>query len=78
MSQFLKPGKLYFLGEKDLLTGEKSKYVKIGLVNGEERDTESRIKEHQTGNPRKIFDYHTIELKGISTIETLGVIKNKD
>jgi hypothetical protein len=44
MSQFLKPGKLYFLGEKDLLTGELSKFVKIGLLNGEERDIESRIK----------------------------------
>ena len=54
MSQFLKPGKLYFLGEKDLLTGEHTKYVKIGLVYGE-KDVSARIKEHQTGNPRAIW-----------------------
>jgi hypothetical protein len=70
MSQFLKPGKLYFLGEKDLLTGEHSKYIKIGLVYGE-KDVSARTKEHQTGNPRAIFDYHTIEMIGVSKIETL-------
>ena len=70
MSQFLKPGKLYFLGEKDLLTGEHTKYVKIGLVYGE-KDISSRIKEHQTGNPKEIFDYHTIEMMGVSKIENL-------
>ncbi len=53
MSQFLKPGKLYFLGEKDLLTGEHTKYIKIGLVYGE-KDVSARTKEHQTGNPREI------------------------
>ena len=54
MSQFLKSGKLYFLGEKDLLTGEHTKYVKIGLVYGEKEISE-RILEHQTGNPRAIW-----------------------
>ena len=53
-----------------MLTGEHTKYVKIGLVYGE-KETSKRILEHQTGNPRAIFDYHTIEMMGVSKIENL-------
>ena len=49
----LTPGEIYFLGEKDLKTGENSPFVKIGLVReNESRGTADRLKDHQTGNPR--------------------------
>lgn len=46
----LTKGQLYFLREKDYLTGEISRYVKIGLVRNQ-KETEERISEHQTGKP---------------------------
>ena len=53
-------GSLYFLRDKDYLTGEVGKYVKIGLVRYD-KPTKDRVKEHQTGNPRGILDVCTIE-----------------
>ena len=50
----LTPGQLYFIRDKDYITGEVGKYVKIGIVK-EDGTTEKRVKEHQTGNPRGIF-----------------------
>ena len=53
-------GTLYFLRDMDNLTGEKSIYVKIGIVN-KDRTTGSRMKDHQTGNPRAIVSEHILE-----------------
>ena len=64
------PGKLYFIKEQDLLTGEISPYVKIGLVRNE-KDTAKRILEHQTGNPRRIYDHKTLESPFVEHLETL-------
>lgn len=64
------PGHIYFLKERDFLTGEESPYVKIGLVR-EDKTTEERIKEHQTGNPRQILDYHTLPMRFVEHGETL-------
>lgn len=47
------PGEIYFLREIDVLSGEKSPYVKIGLVELS-RESSKRKKEHQTGNPRDL------------------------
>ena len=66
----LTKGQLYFLREKDYLTGEISRYVKLGLVRNEKR-TEKRIGEHQTGNPREIYDYCSIESPFVEHLETL-------
>ena len=46
----MKEGWVYLLREKDFLTGETDRYLKIGLT---ERDVPDRVKEHQTGNARK-------------------------
>lgn len=62
-------GSIYFLRERDYLTGEVSPYVKIGLVRND-KPTEKRILEHQTGNPREIFDYQTIEATFVEDLET--------
>ena len=49
----LKPGWIYFLREEDYLDQSVGRYVKIGLT---ERTVAIRIKEHQTGNPRREFE----------------------
>jgi hypothetical protein len=64
------PGQIYFLKEKDYLTGEMSPYVKIGLVR-DDKETDKRIKEHQTGNPRQIVDYATLSMRFVEHAETL-------
>lgn len=63
------PGKLYLLKERDFLTGEVSPYVKIGLVRND-KETSKRILEHQTGNPREIYDYHTLDVPFVEDLET--------
>ena len=63
-------GEIYFLGEIDLETKYRTNYVKIGRV-GPGRSTEDRIKEHQTGNPRKIKDLKVIKAPREKDLETL-------
>lgn len=65
----LTKGQLYFLREKDFLSGEITRYVKIGLVR-DVKETDERIREHQTGNPREIYDYHSIESPFVEHLET--------
>ena len=64
----MKRGEIYFNREVDFLTAETSQYVKIGIVQ-EERKSEDRKKEHQTGNPREI----TIETRIEDTPDALGL-----
>jgi len=64
------PGHIYFLKERDYLTGAVSPYVKIGLVR-DTKETATRIKEHQTGNPREIIDYTTLPMRFVEHAETL-------
>ena len=64
-------GSLYFLGDKDYLTGKLGPYVKIGIVRYD-KPTKDRISEHQTGNPRQIIDLATVEnIPFVEKIETL-------
>ena len=63
------PGELYFLQERDLLTEELSNNIKIGLVRGE-RDSLTRLMEHQTGNSRGLSLYRTTKSKSVNALET--------
>ena len=67
----LKLGELYFIREQDPLTREISDYVKIGLVkdNGG-RTSESRLEEHQTGNPRDLIIHAVVTTSSIIAVET--------
>jgi hypothetical protein len=47
-------GTIYFVRESDSKTSGHSDLVKIGLVEGE-RSPFDRLREHQTGNPRKLL-----------------------
>ena len=64
----LTPGNLYFIRDIDYITKEIGRYVKIGIVTNE-RKTEDRLKDHQTGNPRGI--YQVAELTDVPFVERL-------
>ena len=68
----LTPGEIYFLGEKDLKSGEDSPFVKIGLVReNESRGTADRLKDHQTGNPRLLHIVKIIKTPLVERVETI-------
>ena len=65
----LTPGWLYFMRERDHVTGDISAYVKIGLTR-DDRTSESRKGDHQTGNPREIIVIEELVSPAISELET--------
>ena len=66
----LKEGSLYFLRDKDYLNGEVGRYVKIGIVR-EDKSTEQRMQQHQTGNPRGMLNAATLkEVPFVEKLET--------
>lgn len=68
----LTPGELYFIRERDKQTKEVSRYVKIGLVKEkDDRASEQRALEHQTGNPRELLIHTVIKTPAISAIENI-------
>ena len=70
----LTPGELYFIRENEVRGGELTPYVKIGIVRekaGDERTSEDRAMEHQTGNPRKLFVESIIKTPAVSEIENI-------
>ena len=62
----MKEGWVYLLREKDFLTGETDRYLKIGLT---ERDVPDRVKEHQTGNARKVMSVYEKHVPLMSAME---------
>ncbi len=66
------PGTIYFVRETDRETGKLSDLVKIGLVNGSKSPWD-RLKDHQTGNPRKLVfdDAQFIETSAVGYVEWL-------
>ena len=53
----LESGTIYFIGERDLISGEETPYVKIGLTKLD-RTAEEREADLKTGNPRELFIKH--------------------
>ena len=67
----LTPGKLYFINEHDVQTGQRSNYYKIGIVrDADGRDSKNRLLEHQTGNPRKLWIVEELEMPAVEAVET--------
>lgn len=62
----VKEGWVYVLRERDFLTGQTDRYVKIGLTKNE---VELRNKDHQTGNPRHIFTVFEMHAPLMSMME---------
>lgn len=51
----IESGEIYFVREVDPRTKQFTRFVKIGLVHeSQERDSLTRLKDHQTGNPRSL------------------------
>ena len=64
-------GELYFIGELDPVTGADTGFCKIGIVReAEGRFSGKRLKEHQTGNPRRLVLHETISSEIVETVET--------
>lgn len=63
-------GEVYFIRERDRLGGTSSSNVKIGIVKDVKRDSEKRLKEHQTGNPRDLEIHHVTQTPGPYRVET--------
>ena len=61
-------GTLYIDRDRDVRTGEWGSYVKIGIVR-EGKTPEQRVRELQTGNPRRV---HTIKTYLSPMVENLG------
>ena len=63
----LTEGTLYIDRDRDVRTGEWGPYVKIGIVR-DGKTPEQRVKELQTGNPRRV---HTIKTYASPMVESL-------
>lgn len=64
-------GELYVISERDVTSGERTKYYKCGIVReGSERGTRERLLEHQTGNPRRLFVVEIFNTPSVEFVET--------
>ena len=62
-------GEIYFVREQE--AGGFSPYTKIGLIKyTEDRDSQSRIGEHQTGNPRPLIVFRFVPTFCVTAAET--------
>ena len=63
-----KSGEIYFVRERT--EDSFSSFVKIGLVHGV-RDSLTRLKEHQTGNPRKLYidEQQVVKTEAVDLVE---------
>jgi hypothetical protein len=68
LESITRSGEIYFIRERDYLTGEVSRYVKIGLTR-DDRKSAARQDDHQTGNPRGLFLHHAEKVDMVSTVE---------
>ena len=59
----MKEGWFYLLPQRDFLNGTTDRKLKIGLTEGE---VEDRVKEHQTGNPRRETSEYDLQLEPMS------------
>jgi len=67
----LTPGHLYFINEKDIVSGKNTDFYKIGIVRqSDERDSKNRLLEHQTGNPRKLIIVESFSMPAVEAVET--------
>ena len=65
----MKIGEVYFIRERDRIDGGTSSYVKIGVVQDVSRDSQQRIRDHQTGNPRNLELHHVTQTPGPYRVE---------
>ena len=62
-------GTLYINRDRDYRTSEWGPYVKIGIVRND-RESQDRVKEHQTGNPREVVTMRELQSPMVHHLET--------
>ena len=65
-----KPGEIYFVRESILGSDTVSSFVKIGLV-ASPRTSDDRLKEHQTGNPRRLSNQEVVQTGAVHRVEAM-------
>jgi hypothetical protein len=65
-----KPGEIYFVRESVLGSDTLSSFVKIGLV-ASPRTSDERLKEHQTGNPRRLKNQAIVTTGAVHRVEAM-------
>ena len=71
MANSLAAGEIYVITELDPRTRTETDYCKIGIVREkDDRDSNIRAKEHQTGNPRELVVSRRIPTQIVEAVET--------
>lgn len=71
MANSMAAGEIYVITEMDPRTRTETDYCKIGIVREkEDRDSNDRAKEHQTGNPRELVVSQRIPTQIVEAVET--------
>ena len=65
-----KPGEIYFVREKLRGESKPSPFIKIGLV-ALDRTSDERLKQHQTGNPRRLYNEHVVKTDAVHRVEAV-------
>jgi len=65
-----RPGEIYFVRENVLGSDKLSSFVKIGLV-ADKRTSDERLKEHQTGNPRRLQNQAVVSTGAVHRVEAM-------
>ena len=62
------PGQVYIIGQYEVGTTNPTPFYKIGIVQNE-RSSEARVNEHQTGNPNRLFIAKKIKCEASYMVE---------
>jgi hypothetical protein len=65
-----KPGEIYFVREWFRGESKPSPFIKIGLV-ALDRTSDERLKQHQTGNPRRLYNEHVVKTDAVHRVEAV-------
>ncbi|MEK9730832.1 MAG: GIY-YIG nuclease family protein [Candidatus Poseidoniales archaeon] len=66
--KLLDPGEVYLIGQYEIGTSTPTDYYKIGIVQND-RDSVTRLPEHQTGNPNRLFIAEKIQCEASYMVE---------
>ena len=62
------PGQVYIIGQYEVGTTNPTPFYKIGIVQND-RSSEARVNEHQTGNPNRLFIAKKIKCESSYMVE---------
>jgi hypothetical protein len=70
VDKLIDPGEIYIIGQYDVGTSTPTGHYKIGMTQND-RNSFKRLKEHQTGNPNRLFLYHWAPCEASYLVEKL-------